>query len=56
MAEAFGGSLPAETFARDHVLSRLGNRTVNEALDSGVSAKQVWQAVWEGMELPARLR
>ncbi|MDP9398592.1 MAG: DUF3046 domain-containing protein [Actinomycetota bacterium] len=56
MHEAFGGRLPAETFAQDVLLSRLGNRTVNQTLASGEDAKRVWTAVVQDMELPARLR
>ena len=55
MAEAFGAR-SAEVFAQDHVLSRLGNRTVNEALAAGTPAREVWDAVCEEMALPARLR
>ncbi len=55
MAEAFG-SASAQVFAQDHVLSRLGNRTVNQALADGEPAKAVWTAVWEEMRLPAGLR
>ena len=56
MREAFGGTVPAETFARDHVLSALGNRTVEQALAQGEDARRVWVAVVQEMELPARLR
>ncbi len=55
MSAAFGPR-SAEVFAQDHVLSRLGNRTVNEALGAGVAPRTVWRAVYEEMTLPARLR
>ena len=32
----------------------LGHRTVVEALDAGETPKQVWRAVWERLEPPAR--
>lgn len=38
----------AETF----VMSDLGRRTAQEALDDGVPPKQVWRAVWEARGLP----
>ncbi len=45
MAEHFGPGY-AETFARDHVMSELGGRTVHEALDAGWEARDVcaWSA------------
>ena len=55
MAEALGEA-HYETFAEHHVLGELGQRTVNAALAEGESAKSVWHAVWQAMELPARLR
>ena len=55
MDEAFGATT-ARTFAQDHVLTRLGNRTVNQALAAGQDAKAVWSAVVVEMELPPRLR
>lgn len=55
MEEAFGRT-GAATFAQDHILSRLGDRSVNQALAAGVDAKEVWRAVVAEMELPARMR
>lgn len=54
MREQFGPL--AETFARDHVLSELGQRTVSEALTQGEPARRVWQAVCVEMDVPQRLR
>jgi len=34
------------------VIGSLGHRTVVEALDAGETPKQVWQAVWERLDLP----
>lgn len=42
-----------ETFAADHVLALLGQRTVTAALAAGTPAKEVWRAVCEEMEVPA---
>ena len=55
MDEHFG-AVPARTFARDHVISALGNRTVLEALAAGTPAKDVWRAVCSAVDVPARLR
>jgi hypothetical protein len=42
----------AETF----VMSDLGRRTAQEALDAGIAPKEVWRAVWTVLELPDRDR
>ncbi|MFD8234297.1 DUF3046 domain-containing protein [Streptomyces sp. NPDC059696] len=55
MAEHFGPGY-AETFARDHVMSELGGRTVNEALAAGWDAKEVWQVVCSVMDVPQERR
>ena len=39
-------------WAESHVMSDLGRRTAQEALDAGVPPKQVWRAVWATLELP----
>ena len=46
----------AQTFARDQVLTGLGDRTVAEALAQGEAAKDVWRVVHETLDLPPRLR
>lgn len=55
MAEEFG-EIRAEMLAQDHVLSALGGRTVDEALEAGLSPKDVWQALCEAFEVPAERR
>jgi hypothetical protein len=55
MAEHFGESY-ADSFARDHVMSELGGRTVNEALEAGWDAKAVWRTVCAVMDVPAEKR
>ena len=50
------GPLYAGTWAREYVLSELGERTVVEAFDAGYDAKAIWRAVWKSLELPARDR
>lgn len=51
MADHFGAAY-AETFARDHVMTELGGRTVHEALNSGWEAKDVWRVVCTTMNVP----
>ncbi|BDM71814.1 hypothetical protein HEK616_53010 [Streptomyces nigrescens] len=51
MADHFGAAY-ADSFARDHVMSGLGGRTVQEALDAGWSAKEVWRVVCAVMDVP----
>jgi hypothetical protein len=55
MREQFG-AVYADSYARDQVIERLGSRTVNQALADGESAKSVWRAVCETVDIPARLR
>ena len=43
-------------WADEHNLSELGGRTVVQALDAGIAAKDVWRAAWAALELPARER
>ena len=55
MDEHFGTAY-AESFARDHVMSELGGRTVDQALEAGWEAKDVWRVVCQVMGVPALLR
>jgi hypothetical protein len=55
MREQFGDAY-AESVAKDFVLSRLGDRTVNKALADGEDAKVIWRAVSESFNVPDRLR
>ncbi|MDT0305601.1 DUF3046 domain-containing protein [Streptomyces sp. DSM 44917] len=54
MTEHFGAGY-ADSFARDHVMSELGGRTVIEALDAGWDAKDVWRAVCAAQDVPPHL-
>jgi len=49
MTERFGVQY-VDSFARDHVMSELGGRTVSQALAAGTGAKQVWAAVVRSTE------
>ncbi|WP_221358412.1 DUF3046 domain-containing protein [Streptomyces beigongshangae] len=55
MADHFGTGY-ADTFARDHVMSELGGRTVQQALDAGWEAKDVWRAVCTAVNVPDESR
>ncbi len=52
MNDHFGPAY-ADSFARDHVMTELGGRTVWQALDAGWEAKDVWRAVCTAMGVPA---
>jgi hypothetical protein len=42
----------AQVWADSHVMSSLGGRTVNQALDAGIDPKTVWRAVHAERSLP----
>ena len=46
------GRARSRTWAELFVLTELGGRTTVEALDAGVTPKEVWAAVWRALELP----
>ncbi|GAB2747916.1 DUF3046 domain-containing protein [Salinifilum aidingensis] len=50
------GELRADMLARDHVLTSLGGRTVDEAIEAGTPPKEVWNAVCEEFGVPAARR
>jgi hypothetical protein len=55
MAEEFG-EIHADMMARDHVFGALGGRTVDQALEAGLSTKEIWRAVCEAFEVPPERR
>jgi hypothetical protein len=55
MADEFG-QVRAEMVARDHVLSALGGRTPDEALEAGLPVKEVWLAVCDAFDVPEQRR
>ncbi|OLF16935.1 DUF3046 domain-containing protein [Actinophytocola xanthii] len=55
MADEFG-EIRADMLARDHVFGALGNRTVDQALEAGVPAKEIWRAVCDTFEVPPERR
>jgi hypothetical protein len=42
--------------ARDYVLSALGGRTPDQALEDGLSAKDIWLAVCDAFDVPEHRR
>ena len=50
--EAALGAGYARHWASQTVLASLDGRTPQEALDAGMSPKEVWAAVWSALELP----
>jgi hypothetical protein len=52
MGDQFGETY-ARSVARDHVMARLGGRTIDQALEAGEPARQVWRAVCEEFDVPA---
>lgn len=55
MEQALGPSY-ARSWAQQHVMGALGERTAAEALEAGWSPKEVWRAVWEALDLPPSQR
>ncbi len=53
MREQFGDAY-AYSVAKDHVLTILGGRTVDQALADGEDAKVIWRAVCETFDIPER--
>jgi hypothetical protein len=50
------GETYAESVAKDHVLAKLGGRTVDQALADGIDAKAIWRVVSEEFDVPGHLR
>ncbi|WP_460815307.1 DUF3046 domain-containing protein [Nocardioides korecus] len=47
------GRAYARSWADQHVMSELDQRTAAEALAAGVPPLAVWRAVWSELELPS---
>jgi hypothetical protein len=54
--ESVLGTSYARHWAGQTALADLDGRTASEALDAGISPKEVWAAVWRFLELPAAQR
>jgi hypothetical protein len=46
----------SRVWSAEHSLAELDGRTVDQALAAGLSAKEIWRAVWAALELPVRER
>ncbi|HET7303913.1 MAG TPA: DUF3046 domain-containing protein [Segeticoccus sp.] len=55
MDDEFGRAY-SRSVARDHVLTELGGRTADEALEAGYRPRRVWEAVCEAMDVPPERR
>ena len=53
--ENFFGPVYVSSVAHDHVLSGLGDRTIQRAIDDGVDPKVVWRAVCAAFDVPRSL-
>ncbi len=50
------GPTYARSYAADQVLSTLGSRSVDQALEQGEDVKRVWRAVCDAVDAPASER
>ncbi len=55
MDDEFGPAY-SRTLARDHALLALGDRTADQALEAGVPARDVWEALCDAMDVPPERR
>ncbi|HEV7909014.1 MAG TPA: DUF3046 domain-containing protein [Pseudonocardiaceae bacterium] len=55
MANEFG-QVRAEILAQDHVLSALGGRTADQALEAGIPPKEIWVAICDAFDVPEHRR
>lgn len=55
MAEEFG-RIRATTLMNDHVIGELGGRTPEQALEAGVSVKDIWRTVCDEFDVPQERR
>jgi hypothetical protein len=56
LMEAEFGAVRAESVSRDHVFAELGDRTVEQALEAGIDAREIWLAVCNAYDVPASRR
>jgi hypothetical protein len=54
--DAVFGSEYALSWARDFVLSDLGDRSVTQAIDAGIDTRDIWRAVCRAADVPSLLR
>lgn len=54
--DAVFGPEYARSWARDFSLSTLGDRTVMQAIDTGIDTREIWDAVCGVVDVPSLLR
>ena len=54
--DAVFGPEYARSWAHDHVMSALGQRSVYQAIDAGIDTKEIWRAVCGVADVPSLLR
>lgn len=50
------GRARSRSLVKDHVLTALGNRTAEQALEAGDEPREVWFALCDDLEVPASRR
>lgn len=55
MEDEFGVARAAAV-SRDHVLSALGGRTAEEAIEAGITPRAVWDAICDAYDVPPARR
>jgi hypothetical protein len=50
------GALRAASLSHDHVFAALGGRTVEQALEAGTPAREIWVAVCDAYDVPLARR
>jgi hypothetical protein len=57
LEQTFGAAY-ARSISADHIFSRLGDRTIDQAIAQGVETATIWRAVVEAYpdRVPSRLR
>jgi Protein of unknown function (DUF3046) len=50
------GQARSRSLVKDHVLTALGNRTAEQAIEAGDDPREVWFAMCDDLEVPAARR
>ncbi|MFY9330780.1 MAG: DUF3046 domain-containing protein [Candidatus Nanopelagicales bacterium] len=54
--DAVFGAEYSRSWAHDHVMTQLGQRSVIQAIDAGIDTKEIWRAVCQVTDVPPLLR
>ncbi|WP_328354472.1 DUF3046 domain-containing protein [Mycobacterium sp. NBC_00419] len=52
LVEAQFGSVRGSSLVVDHVLTKLGGRTAEQALEAGVEPREIWRALCADFDVP----